>query len=189
MIQARPDGTSHRAVMAGDDLQRWAGWCAYASGVVSIFGVLFLIIFFAGVDLFGPLNDAAVVVQYALMLPIATWVGVRQRQQGIRRSQLVMAIGLAGMLAVIVLQLMLIVGLIPFSRQIGPVSIAFLVVLVWFVASGRLAKNDDLLASGPIRLIAAGLYVGYPFWALALGRRVLQEIRDGTDTRFTEVRD
>lgn len=154
------------------DLRQLAGWCAHASAIVSIFGVLFLIIFFAGVGPFGPLNDAAVVVQYALMLPIARWVGVRQQRQGLRGSQLVLAIGLVGMLAVIVLQGMLIAGMIPFSRQIGPVSLAFLVVLGWFLAGGRLARNDDLLESNPLRLIGAGLYFGYPFWAFALGRRL-----------------
>jgi len=156
-----------------DALRRWIGWCAYGSGAASVFGIGFLVIFFAGAPAFGPLNDAMVVVQYSLMIPLALWIGQRQARQGLPASRLALATGLIGMVGVIALQLMLIGGLIPFSRQMGPVSIAFLVVLARFVWTGRLAKDDDLISSKGWLLWLAGLYVGYPIWAFPLGRRLL----------------
>ena len=46
-------------------------WCAFLSGFVSIIGIVFLIAFFGFGAPTGRLNDIAVIVQYALMLPIA----------------------------------------------------------------------------------------------------------------------
>ncbi len=50
---------------------RVAAFCAYASGIVSIFGIVFLLAFFGLGAPTGRLNDIAVIVQYSLMLPIA----------------------------------------------------------------------------------------------------------------------
>jgi hypothetical protein len=154
-------------------ITRLAGLCLYASGVVSIFGIAFLLLFFAGIDSFGPINDIMVAVQYSLMLMIPVWVGRRQSNRGDTRATGVMLVGLLGMLSVVVLQAMLVLRLIPFSRQIGPVIVAFLVVLAWFLITGRMARADDLIDSSIPRLVGAGLYVGYPFWAFRQARRLL----------------
>ena len=46
-----------------ENLLRIAAWCAYVSGIVSIFGILFLVAFFGGVGgRFGTLNDVAVIL-------------------------------------------------------------------------------------------------------------------------------
>lgn len=153
-----------------------ARWCAYASGVVGIVGIAFLIAFFGalltvgeGFGL-GELNDAAVVVQYTLMLPIALALRQLLRPHGSVLSLIAMGIGLAGMLAVISLQVLLLTGLLPFEQQIWMVSVAFLVVVVWFVLNAHLGRSTDRLPHGMVLGVLAGLYVGYPFWAFVLGR-------------------
>ncbi|MGA9533937.1 MAG: hypothetical protein WBR18_14550 [Anaerolineales bacterium] len=173
MSAINPAGIKHKDQPVSVGWSRLVGWCALASGSVSIFGIAFLILFFVGLGFFGTLNDIMVAVQYTLMLPIALWIGRRQKRPGESRSQLVMLVGFAGMLSVIALQAMLVLGMIPFSQQIGPVSGAFLVVLGWFLITGRTAREDALLDSNVLLLIGAGLYVGYPFWAIRLARRLL----------------
>jgi len=73
---------------------------------------------------------------------------------------------------VIVLQILLATGILPFAGQIVPVVIAFLVVLVWFVPIGYLGRSTDKLPKSMLLHILAGLYIGYPVWAFVVGRRL-----------------
>ena len=82
------------------------------------------------------------------------------------------------MLAVIVLQLLLVTDVLPFANQIVPVVIAFLVVLVWFIINGVLARSTDKLPSNMLLNVLAGLYVGYPFWAFSTWRRLRAPFQD-----------
>jgi hypothetical protein len=153
-------------------LVRLAGWCAYASGIVSIFGIIFLVTFFTVGSPFGKLNDIAVIVQYVLMLPIAITLYQFLRPYGPRLSLFALLIGVAGMLAVIVLQLLLVTGVLPFGQQIGMVIVAFLVVVLWFVMNGRLGRTGGILPKSILLNVLAGLYFAYPFWAFSVGRRL-----------------
>jgi len=82
------------------------------------------------------------------------------------------------MLAVIVLQVLLVTGVLPFANQIVPVVIAFLVVLVWFIINGKLASFTAKLPSNMLLSVLAGLYFGYPFWAFSVWRRMRAPIQD-----------
>jgi hypothetical protein len=73
---------------------------------------------------------------------------------------------------VIILQILLVTGVLPFANQIVPVVIAFLVVLVWFVINGYLARSTDKLPGSMLLHVLAGLYIGYPFWVFSAGRRM-----------------
>ncbi|MFC2053881.1 hypothetical protein ACFLV7_06220 [Chloroflexota bacterium] len=88
------------------------------AGGYLFFGILFLIVFFTVGGVFGPLNDIAVIVQYNLILPIAIKVYRLVRPYGPILSQIATLIGIAGMLAVIILQTLLVAGVLPFSQQI-----------------------------------------------------------------------
>ena len=158
-------------------LDRIAGWCAYTSAVASVFGIAFLVAFFALGGVFGTLNDIAVIIQYTLMLPIALAIHQHLRSQEPRLSLISMLVGLAGMLAVITLQLLLVIDAIPFSQQIAMVVPAFLVVLVWFVINPYLDRSGDLLPKSMPLTVGAGLYIAYPFWGYMLGRRLLSDQR------------
>ena len=151
-----------------------AGWCAYLSGAISVFGILFLALFFGGAGgIFGPLNDLAVVLHYVLLVPLAL---IAQRlavpnDQPLKRWMI--AYGMAGKLAIILLQILLLTGLMPFSQQIGLVSTAFLAVTVWFVAAPALMTREAFFPKNIVLNLLAGLYIGYPIWAFKVGRSLL----------------
>ncbi len=156
-----------------------AGWCAYASGIVSIFGIVFLLAFYAafltegdGMGL-GTMNDLAVIVHYALALPIVLVIRriLTPHRPGL--IQVATVFGLAGMVAVIILQALLVTGVLAFEQQIGLVIVAFLVVLSWFVVTGHVGRSTDQTPNGMPLHVLAGLYFAYPVWAFMLGRRLL----------------
>ena len=157
---------------------RVAAWCSFGSGVVSIFGIIFLFAFFGAGAPTGRLNDMAVIVQYALMLPIAFAMYQILKPVNPTLSLASLLIGVPGMLAVIVLQILLVTDVLPFANQIVPVVIAFLIVLVWFIINGTLARSTDKLPSNMLLSVLAGLYVGYPFWAFSVWRRMRAPAQD-----------
>jgi hypothetical protein len=149
-----------------DRLFRVAGWCAYASGVACIF--------FGGAGgMFGTLNDIAVIVQYVIALPIVFAIQRLQRPQDPTLNRIATLIGIAGMLIVILLQTLLVLDVIPFSQQIGPVIGGFMVILAWFVLSAHIGRDNEDVPSNMTLAVLAGLYIAYPVWAFSLGRRLL----------------
>jgi archaellum biogenesis protein FlaJ (TadC family) len=78
--------------------------------------------------MFGWLNDVLVMVQYFLALPVAVALHTLLRPRNARLSRLTLAIGISGMLVVVVLRLLLVVGALTFRQQIVPVVIALLIV-------------------------------------------------------------
>ena len=54
-------------------------------------------------------------------------------------------------------------------------SIAFLALAAWFIATGRLATRAGLLPHGTRLGVLAAAYAGYPLWAFRLARA----LRDG----------
>jgi hypothetical protein len=106
------------------------------------------------------------------MLPIAFALYQILRAYNSGLSLAALLIGIPGMLAVIVLQILLVTGIVPFSVQIVPVIVAFLVVLVWFIIVGFLGRSTEKLPKSMLLHVLAGLYIGYPIWAFSLGRRL-----------------
>ena len=154
-------------------LVRVAGWCAYMSGIVSIFGITFLVAFFTTfIGPLGTLNDIAVFIQYGLMLPIAFALHQVLRSHGPTLSLVTLLLGVAGMIAVIVFQVLLVVGVLPFQQQVGMVIAGFLVVLAWFLMVRYLGSSTNILPKSMPLHVLAGLYFGYPFWAFSLARRL-----------------
>lgn len=157
-------------------LSKFAGWCAYISGVFAVIGLVFLTIFFAGGPAyFGPLNDTAVIVHYILLLPIVFTLYPLLKPYGQRLNLVATIIGTGGMLGVIVLQTLLVVGVLPFQQQIGMVIVAFFAGLVWFIAAGRLGRPTGIVPKSTLLNVLAGLVIGYPVWAFKVGRRLLPE--------------
>ncbi|MEJ2012531.1 MAG: hypothetical protein P8X64_09955 [Anaerolineales bacterium] len=169
-----------------DRLVILARWCLPISAVTATVGLLFLIVFFAGFSAFGPLNDLAVIAQYVLMLPLLllTWRCLNAPSQA--AGALVTALGLAGMLAVIALQSLLVLGILPFRRQIVLVVPAFLLVTAWFVIVERLGSRDGSVPEGTTLAVLAGLVVGYPVWALDFYRR-LASVPEVNQTEYKEA--
>lgn len=152
-----------------EGLIKLAGWCAYLSGVVAVIGIVFLGLMFAGAERFGPMNDVTIIIQYILVLPIVitVWMILRPLDNPLNTPMLVL--GLAAMLAVIVLQVLLVTGVLPFERQVFMVTAAFVVGIVWYVATGRMARPLGLLPQSVPLQVLSGLYLGYPVWAFKVG--------------------
>jgi hypothetical protein len=97
-----------------DQIVLVAGWCAYASGVISLVGIVFLVLMFIGVSTnnlrFGTLNDICVIIQYLLALPITLALHQRLKAHGLVLSRAAMLIGITGIIAVIYLQYLLVSG-------------------------------------------------------------------------------
>jgi hypothetical protein len=155
-------------------------WAAYASGISAAIGLVFLVIFFSGVPVFGPLNDIAVIIQYVLLLPIMLTVHKLLPNTYQRLNSSALFLGLIGFLSVIVLQSMLVLGVIPFRQQIFLVIPAFLVGTAWFVLIERLGKQEKRLPKGLVLYILAGLVFAYPIWAYKLARNLEQYLQGGS---------
>ena len=151
---------------------------AYASGVVSAIGAVFLVAMFVCFALgaqstglvFGAINDAVVIVWGAIALPLPVALHGVLRPKSPVVSTLAMALGLAAIVAIMILQAMLLSGSLTFERQIGPVSIAFLALAVWLVAVGYLGSSSGILPNGARMGLIGATYFGYPFWAFWLAR-------------------
>jgi hypothetical protein len=160
---------------------RVGAWAAYASGAIGAIGLVFLIGLYAAfaihweaARLFGWLNDVLVMIQYFIALPIALALHTLLGPRNPLLSRVAMVIGIGGMLAVVVFQLLLVAGALTFQQQVVPVSIALLVVGAWLVITGSLGRST--LPHSVRMSVLAALYVGYPIWAFWLGRRLLTQV-------------
>ena len=161
---------------------RLGGWAAYANGVVSAIGLVFLIAMYASFAVgatssglvFGWINDFSAVVAAVLMLPLVVAVHVLLRPHAPLLSGLAMVIGIGANVAIMVLQSLLIVEALTFEEEIGPVLVAFLVLVVWLVMTGYLGSRSGALPRGLRMGLLAVTYVGYPIWAFWLGRHLLR---------------
>ena len=97
------------------------------------------------------------------------------RETGHVRSLVLATVGAAGLVITIVLQWLLASGRMTFNEQIGYVSMSLFAVGVWLVGTGYLAKKVGVLPNGLRDGVLGAVYVGYPIWALNLGRRLLRE--------------
>ena len=152
---------------------RSAAWFAYASGTVSIVQLALLVLFFALGGPFGTLNDATIVVQYVLAVPVMSALHRLLQPRAPRASGIALGLGILGVLVIGVLQALLIIGVMPFAVQVGPVTAAlFLLFGGWLLATGYLGRSLAFLRPSLLMSIVGWTYVGYPVWAFWLGRRL-----------------
>jgi hypothetical protein len=118
----------------------------------------------------GWVNDITGIVTLPLALPgVLALHGRVRREIGVPADALlVLGIGAGG--TIVVLQVMLVSGAIAFEDQIGPVSLASIVLLAWFVLYGRLAARSGVVPGGTRLGLVAATYVGYPVWAFRMAR-------------------
>ncbi|MHA6783017.1 hypothetical protein ACVGOW_18765 [Pseudonocardia saturnea] len=112
----------------------------------------------------GPLNDAASVVQFAALVPVAR--AVRRRlaaaPEAGRPVLVVTDVATAAMAVFVGLQVLLVAGALPFAVQ-GPLAtVAALVCLGWTVHASRVGARTGLL-SRPV--VAVGTAAGLLFLA------------------------
>jgi hypothetical protein len=159
---------------------RIAAWCAYASAVISAFGVGFLVAFYVGLftnnmglHRLGTLNDICIIVQYVLALPVVAALHQINGTRSPRLSTAAMLIGICGIIVVVFFQVLLVTGVMDFNEQVGFVTAGLLLIGGWIlIASYRLQANGEL-RKGMLVGILGFFYVGYPVWVFVIGRRLL----------------
>jgi len=174
--------TTHAQSITPDALIRAAGSFALVSGIISTFGVIFLVamfIFFSTPNkslgaTFGMLNDICVAVQYLLTIPVALVLYRILMPYNPALIRFATIIGIVMMMVVTALQLALVFGVLTFEQQAGWVSLAMIVgVGAWLLITGWVARSTGKF---PNSLLTSGLavpYVGYPIWAFWLGWHLL----------------
>ena len=159
-----------------------AGSIAVLSGIISAIGVVLLIAMFI---LFatpykelalrvGLLNDICVALQYLLAIPIA--LVLRQILHVYQPDLIRIAtiVGIVSMVLVFGLQLLLIFKVITFERQVVWVSLAMILgVGSWLVITGIVARSTGRMPNSVLMSSLAVPYMGYPIWAIWLGRILL----------------
>lgn len=140
---------------------RWA----LASGVTGLVANVLLVLFFAlaqpwrpqpsAWSWLGPANDVVIILQFATFIPVA--VALRDRLPATRPVRTATAAAVAAMAAIIVLQLLLIVGVLSFEVQAPIVSASFMVVFAWILVVNRTAYHAAAL---PRRAARFGLLIG-----------------------------
>jgi hypothetical protein len=155
---------------------RLAGLASVASAAIAAVAVILLMLMFGAFSLgatsagqtVGAINDVLTLVAYLLAAPgvLATGAILRHRRPVLVSIGVLMAIG--AIAVVVVLQWQLVSGVLTFDQQIGPVSVAFLILGAWFVLSAHIGVG--LLPYGVGIGVSAALYIGYPVLAYRLGQ-------------------
>jgi hypothetical protein len=159
---------------------RLAGRLTYTSGVLAALGVALLIAMAAAfaVDarpaamVLGWTNDVLVMVSYLLTAPAVLALVPLLRPRALILSAFVAAIGLLSIAGIVFLQLLLVIGVLTFEQQIGPASIVYVGLAVWFLVAGYLGRVAGVLPNGVRWGILGATYVGYPIWAFWMSRHV-----------------
>ena len=157
-----------------------AGWMVFASGVLAAIGVGFLVAMFvafaagatAAGQVFGRVNDVLIMVSYPLVIPAVLALRSLVRPRSPVMSDLAALVGIGAIGAIAVLQALLVVGLLTFEQQVGPVSIALLMLGVSLVVTGHVGRSSGVLPHGFRMGLIGATYVGYPLWARWAGRRL-----------------
>jgi hypothetical protein len=140
-------------------------WCALVSGWTGLAANVLLVLFFAlgqasgdgpaGFGWLGSANDWLVAVQFGFLAPVAAAVG--RRLPPSRWRSAVPAAGVAAMTAVVVLQLLLVLDVLPFERQVVLVVAAIVLVHLWLLLVNLLGHRTATL---PRAVTRAGLLIG-----------------------------
>lgn len=157
----------------------FASVAAILSGVVAAIGVVFLILMYIGfvtpargLIAFGPLNDFCILVQYALALPV---IGAFDRLLApidpVRR-RLIASVGMTGCLGAVIFQALLLLDLMSSREQVGYATASVILAGLWAALAGHAARSIGALKVSTGLLVGAGLYFGYPLWALMVGREL-----------------
>jgi hypothetical protein len=162
---------------------RLAGRLTFLSGVLGALGVAFLVAMAASFTVgatsagvvFGWTNDVLVLVSYLLTAPAVLVLVPLLRPRAPILSVFVAVIGLLSVAGIVFLQLLLVIGVLTFEQQIGPISIVYVGLAVWFVLTGYLGRVAGVLPNGVRWGVLGATYVGYPIWAFWMSQRLAEQ--------------
>lgn len=158
------------------------GWLCLAEAVIAGIAVICLVVmyglFAVGETVqgqwFGGVNDWLGLVTSVLAIPIVIVVGRVLYERRSPVSLLLTIVAIGAFCAIVVLSWLLVSGTWSFEQQIGPISAAYVVLMGWFVVTGRRMVTTGFHRHGLALGIGAALYVGFPVWAFAVGRRLIR---------------
>lgn len=161
--------------------RRVAAGALLLSAPVNAVGVTALITMYIGFAIgerstamaLGRTNDILGLVGAALMAPAVVEIhALTGPDRRVVRAVLAV-VGLGAIATIVWLQFLLVTERLTFEEQIGPVSIAYLAIAVWFVGGGWVAARAGIMPGGARLGALAAAYVGQPWWAYRWGRRLL----------------
>lgn len=130
---------------------RFAVWSAYLSAGLSIISGIFLFLFY-GLEVprmiaadanapqtFGTLNDIATLFQFLCALPLTVALHRLAPPDRWRFSAINIAIGVVGLLGVVIVQGLLVLGAMSFEVNLPLIMAAFGLFGVWMLLANRLA--------------------------------------------------
>jgi len=171
---------------------RLAGRLTYLSGVLGAIGIGFLVAMFASFAAgakpagmaFGWVNDILVLLSYLLTAPAVLALRPLLRPLAPILSFVLAGVGLVSIGAIVLLQGLLVIGTLTFEEQIGPVSIVYLGLAVWFVLTGYLGRTSGILPHGVRMGLLGATYVGYPIWAFWMSGQLLRPVAPPAQPRL-----
>jgi MFS family permease len=165
-------GFEEEEVELNTQLTRYAGWIAYANGICATASFVTLMLFFT-LDAeqasanpsqvsfsWGTLNDIIGVIAMLPMLLLALVLYQMERARAAWFSLLGLLIGVAGMLCAALLQLLLVLKVIPFEQEVGPLVVANAVIGLWLMLANHAGRIQNVLSA---RLAWLGIVVGVSF--------------------------
>lgn len=164
---------------ANPSLLRAAALTVRISAIVSATGIVFLVGMFAAFatgdrttgQRLGFVNDTLVLATYLLTAP--TVVALASVTPARRPVAIVVPLaGLGGIAWVVAWQALLVGGAVTFEQQIGPVAAGYWVLGAWFIVAGHRASRAGLVERGGWMGLVGATYIGYPVWAVWIGRRL-----------------
>ncbi len=158
------------------------GWLclvvAVVAGVSFVCLVLMFSLFAVGDDaraqVFGRTNDWLGLVSSILAIPVVVVLGRLLYPSRSLTGLLITAVGVGAFTAIVILSWLLVSDTWTFEQQIGPVSAAYVVLMGWFVVTGRRMATTGFHRHGLALGIGAALYAGFPVWAVAVGRHLIR---------------
>lgn len=147
-------------------LETFAGPSAVLAGIFSILSFLALFIFFAGVSVFGPINDALSVIQFLLLIPVFVVFHMIVRPQSGGIAVLITVTAVATLLAMAVMQSLLVLGRVGFQQTLRPILLLGFVLGAWWILTGLWSRD---VAGVPEGHAWAGIITGVSFIVIAFG--------------------
>ena len=131
-----------------DSLVAAAGTASVLAGVAWIAATVALLIMFAGIEVFGPINDALSVFQFLLLIPAALAIHRLLSPHGPPLSLAATIAGIAAMLVFAGLQARLVFRAVRFEQTLNAVLALAAAVGAWWLSTSILSLAQGTLPAG-----------------------------------------
>lgn len=143
-----------------------AAFSAYLAAATSVLSFAALFIFFAGVPVFGPINDGLTVIQMLALIPTFVALAFVLEPQANGPVRLLAMLAAASALSIAVMQMLLVLRLVAFETTLTPILLLGVVLGAWWLLSAAMSLGHPEL---PFGLTVAGLLTGISFLVIAVG--------------------